>query len=54
MRRRKEQAELIVTMGRTIQDHPRTKGWQEQDLCGLLPGQEKRRTTLSLIRSSYL
>ena len=50
----KEQAELIATMGHTIQDRPRTKGWQEQDLCRPLPGQEKKRTTLSSIRSSYL
>ena len=50
----KEQAELIVTMGHTIQDHPRTKGSQEQDLWRLSPGQEKKRSTLSKIRSSFL
>jgi len=43
----KEQAELIVTMGHTIQDHPRTKGWQEQDLRRLLPGQEEEGSWLN-------
>ena len=43
----KEKAELIVTMGHTIQDHPRTKGWQEQDLRRLLPGQEEEGSWLN-------
>ena len=34
-------------MGHTLQDHPRTKGWQEQDLRRLLPGQEEEGSWLN-------
>ena len=43
----KEQADVIVTMGHAIQHHPRTKGWEEGDLCRPLPGQEEGGSWLS-------
>ena len=42
-----EQAELLATMRHTISHHPRTQGWEAEDLYRLLPGQKEEGSWLS-------